>query len=71
MPDLNIAEIIARRRTDEVLALISAAGERTDDLEDDAYRLFLALEHHRVQATPATGTTCELSCGSAVPSEPL
>lgn len=45
MSDPNILEFIARHRTERVLALIAASGQNTDDMEDDVYRLYLAMEH--------------------------
>lgn len=46
MPDLNLFEIDARYRVEQVIALVAAKGERTDDLEEEAVALFLALAKH-------------------------
>ena len=49
MPDLDVIETVARYRAQEVIVLLAARGERTGDLEEDAFTLFLALEKHKAE----------------------
>lgn len=58
MSDNTVLEIIARHRTQKMMALL-AASDDDDGMEEDVYRLYLALEQHmderaRAMARPST-----------------